>query len=68
MDEEIFNNDKVVLHAILGKVNDVVHALPQSAQPHFVYYALKGKTRDEVLALHHTFQEKIIVEVKEESF
>ena len=48
---------------ILNKVNDLVFALPDSAQPHFCYYLLSAATRDEVIAQHQLISSQINIEI-----
>ncbi len=50
-------------HVILHQPGERVYALPESAQPHFTYYLIGGRSRDEVLAQHRRIQETVKLEI-----
>jgi aromatic-L-amino-acid/L-tryptophan decarboxylase len=50
---------EVSQYVVLTKPGDQVRALPKSAQPHSVYYVLKGPNIDELIGIHEGFQNTI---------
>lgn len=53
----------VIAYSVLHRPGDRVYALPESAQPHFVYYLVEAKDRVEALARHGRIQQAITIEV-----
>jgi D-alanine-D-alanine ligase-like ATP-grasp enzyme len=51
---------------ILNDVGDPVRAMPESAQPHYCYYLLAGKHRDELLSLHRRISETVTLNIEED--
>ena len=61
---EVFEQISELLDVqILNKPGDRVYALPESAQPHFAYYIIGGKSREDVLTKHRLIQDSIQLEI-----
>jgi biotin carboxylase len=53
----------IIDYQVLNHPGDPVFALPESAQPHFVYYLLGGDTREEVIENHQRIQRSIEITI-----
>lgn len=48
----------------LNSIGDPVKAMPKSAQPHFCYYLLVGKSRNNLLAMHRKFLDAVVLNIE----
>jgi len=63
---DVFNNLLELLDfQVLNQPGDRVYCLPESAQAHFAYYLVGGRSRDEVLEKHRLIQKSIQLEITE---
>lgn len=62
---DVFDNmpqlEKVIY---LNKESDYVKAMPESSQPHFCYFLLRGKTTQELLQCHRKITESVKLIIK----
>ena len=63
-DEKIAQRDEVLDWVCLAQVGDEVFTMPDAAQPHYAYYLLKAKTREQVLDAHFAIQHDVTLDIR----